>query len=533
MVTRRILSLCVATITLLIGFSGCTKAPYDDHLHQWDDGIITKEPVCGTSGIKTFYCQCGKTKTEDIPATQDHIWDRGVPVGDQKIFTCFSCYEEKAETYTPTPASADLFIQKDIFSEDNYMQGFFIYDNDVHFDQDLEDYSYIMPVYLGNCYEIKFLSFPETLSVAYIKNNPYDLEDSDISAYSIDEWVVTQKRAPYSFSSTNFLFTPNSNGFLVMCTGTSQPQLFVGEQIIVTDTDSAGTYWKAPAQGSIYINEEGAMGDKNWGSEKFFNEMYEPVREKYPEYITRTLLGKDQSGKYNMYAYFYTPEDYKTTFFLASGMHGSEQPSYFALAKLMELIANADESDEQLWFLKNNVRFIVVPLINVWSASNTHSYENSTNTNLNSDFPGLSQKETQHVFGLLKKYVNEVDFLVDFHCASSTGANDLYQNFAIQAENAPVIFRTLNHLHHRQKELGYVKELRSMKYVPGVYIKSQTTLQGRTYHDFKISSITVEHFMSTPGFPDGFSAEGMTWAVEAFANVVIQNAYFYVDLANS
>ena len=40
--------------------------------HQWDEGVITKEPTATEPGIKTYTCTvCGASKTEVIPAT-DH-----------------------------------------------------------------------------------------------------------------------------------------------------------------------------------------------------------------------------------------------------------------------------------------------------------------------------------------------------------------------------------------------------------------------------------------------------------------------------
>ena len=37
--------------------------------HDWDDGIVTEEPTCDKTGIKTFTCSvCGETKTETVAA---------------------------------------------------------------------------------------------------------------------------------------------------------------------------------------------------------------------------------------------------------------------------------------------------------------------------------------------------------------------------------------------------------------------------------------------------------------------------------
>lgn len=38
------------------------------HVHTWDEGTVTTEATCTEPGVKTFTCECGETKTEEIPA---------------------------------------------------------------------------------------------------------------------------------------------------------------------------------------------------------------------------------------------------------------------------------------------------------------------------------------------------------------------------------------------------------------------------------------------------------------------------------
>lgn len=45
--------------------------------HQWNEGVVTKEPTATESGIKTFTCKvCQATKTEDIPKVHNHDYTR-------------------------------------------------------------------------------------------------------------------------------------------------------------------------------------------------------------------------------------------------------------------------------------------------------------------------------------------------------------------------------------------------------------------------------------------------------------------------
>lgn len=46
--------------------------------HQWNEGVVTREPTCTGEGVKTFTCaQCHNTKTEPIPAL-GHDWGEWV-----------------------------------------------------------------------------------------------------------------------------------------------------------------------------------------------------------------------------------------------------------------------------------------------------------------------------------------------------------------------------------------------------------------------------------------------------------------------
>ena len=70
----------------------------DNHVHIWDDGVVTNEPTCTEIGTKTFTCtECGATKNTDIPAN-GHSYNDGVITDDPtctekgtKTFTCSAC----------------------------------------------------------------------------------------------------------------------------------------------------------------------------------------------------------------------------------------------------------------------------------------------------------------------------------------------------------------------------------------------------------------------------------------------------------
>lgn len=121
---------------------------------------------------------------------------------------------------------------------------------------------------------------------------------------------------------------------------------------------------------------------------------WENLRKKYPDYITKTLLGKDTSGTIDMYRYdfkpeivllsgpvqdgvnkIYTKDDYPIIIMDAC-IHGAERPCAKALLNLMDLIANAKDYSILGW-LRNNIHFVILPLANPWG------YKNDTRTNVN------------------------------------------------------------------------------------------------------------------------------------------------------
>lgn len=73
------------------------------HTHSFGKWMVTTEPTCTKSGIKTRECDCGYTERAEVPAA-GHQWDEGKitkePTGDsdgEKTFTCTVCKETKKE----------------------------------------------------------------------------------------------------------------------------------------------------------------------------------------------------------------------------------------------------------------------------------------------------------------------------------------------------------------------------------------------------------------------------------------------------
>ena len=418
-------------------------------------------------------------------------------------------------------------MPKDIFSQEMYVAGFATGVAKCGWVErtDREDIgAFVFKGEFGKCYEVKVPAGAQRVLAIKLNYDPSPATVGQKIYYS--DGAVCDKEAVTG--ETAFMYTcRKQNEYLMICTNSDDP-IYIGERTILQDTDITQDQWWTATEKVGSIGYDCTYGNLAWTADTVLNNLYEPVRQRYPDYITREVIGKDQSGKYDMYAYVYTPEHYETTMFLNGGTHGDEQTAYFALAKVMELIADAKPEDTLLYTLRHKVRFVVIPILNVWSVSETHVRANSTNQDLNRDFDNLSQQESKNLIAFFEKYAEEARILMDFHIAASSKVA-VYFNFINYSDNAVANYKTTNHMYHRYLELGYAQKTTDISKVPGSYTKSDKYLEGRIWNSYGVPTITVEYVTSTGhGFPEGFSSEAMTAAVETQMNFIIQNALYFL-----
>lgn len=202
-----------------------------------------------------------------------------------------------------------------------------------------------------------------------------------------------------------------------------------------------GTFWEPPPQPAMPWGANGAPESTDRDPEKFITGMYEPGRLANPDYITRTLLGKDQSGLYNVYRYELTPENYTSTIIISAGTHGNEYTAEFVLPLIYQYIINGKSG--QWRHIRKNVRVIIHPMINPWSfANNKRQNFRGVDLNRNMDIlwdyitgtsfqPGgtyykgtapFSEVETQYMRDSFVKYSDALAY-IDFHTINTIQAN--------------------------------------------------------------------------------------------------------------
>ena len=458
--------------------------------------------VMGAVLLGTVFTGCGGKTTPKETVPKDYQW---------------ASYDSDED---------EAFLPKDIFTRELFVPGIVTGGEKCGWAEitDREGAgAFVLKGEFGKCYEIKVPAGTERVLALKLRDDPKE-EEVGKKFYYLEGDALCDKGAVDQ--ETAFMYVcRKENEYLLVCTNSDAP-IYIGERTILQDTDVKDQWYIPEPVGSI--GADCTWGNFMWPSDVVLEKLYEPVRQRHPEYITREVIGKDQSGKYDMYAYIYTPENYETTMFLNGGTHGDEQTAYFALAKVMELIADAKPEDNLLYTLRHKVRFVVIPILNVWSASESHIRLNSSGADLNRDFDDLSQQESKNLIAFFEKYAKEARILMDFHIAAASKVA-VYFNFINYADNAVVNYKSTNHMYHRYMELGYAKKETDISKVPGSYIKSNKYLEGRIWNAYGVPTITVEYVTSTGhGFPEGTSSQAMTAAVETQMNFIIQNALFFL-----
>ena len=481
---------------------------------------------------------CGNKTNTPTPTTVPTTVPSNPTAGSEAtVPTTAPTLPEKTPTTTPTvpdkpiqavyDASQDApFLPKDIFSNAMYTPGIVLGQsgqNTLDVTSQANVGAFVFKGEFGKCYEIKIPAGVPCASAVRFPSDPRSLSvGQKLTSGTAVKSMVQNPTKESSFMYVCRTYTE----FLVIYTGSSAP-VYIGERTIIHQADTSGPWYIPEAVGSI-IGDKG-LGDANWKSEQFLNNMYEPLREKYPDYITRSSIGKDATGKYDMYCYVYAPENYKSTMFLVGGTHGDEIVGYFALAKVMQLIADATPEDVLLYELRQKVRFVVIPLVNVWSVSNTRVRTNGKGQDLNRDYQNLTQQESKNVMACFAQYASEVDVVMDFHIANASPVDvAVYFNFINYTDNAVANYKTTNHMYHRYKALGYAGTYTDLSRVPGSYTKGSQYFEGRIWNQYGVPTITVE-YLTTARFPAEYTDKCMTLAVETYINFIIQNGLFYIQ----
>jgi murein tripeptide amidase MpaA len=282
-------------------------------------------------------------------------------------------------------------------------------------------------------------------------------------ALVVGEWNTGQSKFIFddplaaSFTFTTELDT--TNVFIYLSNSGEHPLVQIEEGSQVTTYESPGVVLKDRAKvlGKTLLEASGTGGqvaeitqfydaplqtnkynNNTLTSDQAVEELYGQILAEQPHYAKRNLLGKDQSGLYDIYEYIFEPEHYEQTVFITAGMHPREHTAIFALGLFMQKVANSSKEHWGFDYLRRKIRFVFIPILNPWGFNqNPRTYGNSRGINPSRNWPDhweqlstyaayndtwnkrgtepFSEAETRYMRDVLQREKNKISFALDLH----------------------------------------------------------------------------------------------------------------------
>ena len=198
----------------------------------------------------------------------------------------------------------------------------------------------------------------------------------------------------------------------------------------------------------FFGNQRSADGGKNSFCDiqedynDFIKNVYEPLREKDPNYIKREIIGKDSSNQYNIYAYTFEPRYFQQHILLVSGIHADEEDAVASLGKIMQIITEESGMDGDILYMRQNVKISVIPVANPWGFSQKPKKRNNVSGYTLQSF---DKKKNIKEVDYIKKYINRIksdlSFMVDMHTTTNDSYLDFYGVIHKNCPNVRTLFR--------------------------------------------------------------------------------------------
>ena len=160
-----------------------------------------------------------------------------------------------------------------------------------------------------------------------------------------------------------------------------------------------------------------------------------------PVTITKSEILTTDSG-YVLYKYTFTPAYPQKTILLQAGVHGNEYEGIYALYNLLTLMYTSFYNYPQLEKLKNDCKFVVIPVIN------PYGFEHNTKLNGDGinvyDYYGTDQDNPKEIQAV-KEVANseEFDYAMDIHTDPYTPAKGCYGYAYVEDDLYPIIYKQI------------------------------------------------------------------------------------------
>ena len=297
----------------------------------------------------------------------------------------------------------------------------------------------------------------------------------------------------------------------------SQLEYIMNEQI-PNNADGVNSIWYPPLQ----PRGKDIAPDTPLAQPSDYWKLWDDLMNENPSYITKTLLGKDTSNTYDIYKYVFEPSNYKKTVIIHCNTHGNEVLGQKIFYRFMVHICKDYKTVPQLAYMRNNIRFIVLPLVNPWGlANNTRDNVNSVNINQNFDnnwdsVPSsnnkgtapFSEKESQYVRDVIQTYKDDTCLFVDIHNTGIQEGENYYCGYTSEGSINPNIFREI---------------IDEIKPIPNPTFNIQGTTMAQSYcyaRQFNINGILLEWVPGT--MAEEQSALDVTYGLTFIANAIMR-----------
>lgn len=289
--------------------------------------------------------------------------------------------------------------------------------------------------------------------------------------------------------------------------------------------------------------------------------VYDTILAENPDWATKTELGLDQSGTYNIYKYEFIP--YFAThatlnlrprkIIIIAGTHGEEKASVVALRNFIRDVAENWRSNELLEYVRHNIHFVIIPILNPWgfenhtrvnsrgvdlNRNNNFKWEEDPNTDPTSDrFKGTSpasEAETQFLAQLISDNL-DADLFFDFHMNGSSGdayhtlfltsTNDNFSDKPSYQKLGLLTAQTVNGLTRYAQKKGFVPE--SSGRIGNFAVADSTTSCASYAYSQGIPGYTVEVTRKLVGEENIYSADTINLDTTAIGNLVMNSARIF------
>lgn len=181
-------------------------------------------------------------------------------------------------------------------------------------------------------------------------------------------------------------------------------------------------------------------------------QQFDQLMRKEPDYMTKHVFGKDESGLYDVVEYRLKPKQILSTMpplpkiIFISNSHGEEKGSTFAVYHFLDELINNWENNPLLEYLRHHVEFAFIPVLNPWGFVN-ESYKNVNGVNIQVNMPirwsnedqrgnpyshlyagekALSEVESQYAKQFIDSHKDAMHF-VDLHTQNGTSENGIIE----------------------------------------------------------------------------------------------------------